>query len=167
MIRSHRTIKTMPQDKTPEETEDPRNETLKRSLEQNNIDYELDESGNVKATEQVISFLHSKEALRDPEKPVVVKTKEELGAPQEKEDPTPPREETHAGPARRNKPFRAGQKMFLLNILTEKEEDSKSIAIRATNVDEAKGIAQLKHMGEFPDVVIKSIEAHEEKGGAA
>ena len=152
---------------TQDEPQDPRNEALKRSLEQNNIDYELDESGNVKADEQVVSFLHSKEALRDPEKPVVVKTKEELGAPQEKEDPIPPREGTYTAPTRRNRSFRAGQKMFLLNILTEKEEDNKSIAIRATNVGEAKGIAQLKHMEEFPDVVIKSIEVHEEKGGAA
>lgn len=57
---------------------------------------------------------------------------------------------------------RAGLKTYLLNIICEGDAPDKSIAVRARNVDEAKGGAFLKHKNQFPDVVITDIEVHEE-----
>ncbi len=53
-------------------------------------------------------------------------------------------------------------KTYLLNVICEGEEPDKSIAVRATNLEEAKGGAFLKHSREFPEVVISDIEVHEE-----
>ena len=165
MLRSREQNKSMTHD-TPQ---DPRNETLMRSLETNNIPYELDESGNVKATRQVVSFLESKEALHDPDKPVVVKTKQELLSPEAPEAPEEPRPRPHMGgrgvrPQRAHlaQRARAGKKIFLLNIITEEGVEDRTIAVQAANVDEAKGVAQLKHQKEFPEVNIEDIEVHNE-----
>ena len=57
---------------------------------------------------------------------------------------------------------RKGLKTYLLNIICEGDAPDKSLAVRATNLEEAKGGAFLKHHREFPDVTITDIEVHEE-----
>lgn len=59
----------------------------------------------------------------------------------------------------------AGKK-FLLNVITEGDAPNKTIAVRASNVDEAKGGAFLRHHQEFPGVRIEDIEVHNESAAA-
>ncbi len=53
-------------------------------------------------------------------------------------------------------------KTYLLNVICAGESPDKSIAVRASNLEEAKGGAFLRHSREFPEVVISDIEVHEE-----
>jgi hypothetical protein len=64
--------------------------------------------------------------------------------------------------ARIERAIRSGLKTFLLNVICEGDHPDKSVAVRATNEDEAKGGAFLKHQRQFPDVKIEDIEVHEE-----
>ncbi len=56
---------------------DTATDKLKRALTEAGIPFELDDAGEVLASEEVVAYLNAKEALHDPENPVV-KTAEEL-----------------------------------------------------------------------------------------
>lgn len=62
-------------------------ETLARSLKAAGIPFEVDDDGNVKATPEVVEYLGRKEALHDPENPVIL-TKEEMEAGGRRKDLT-------------------------------------------------------------------------------
>lgn len=58
---------------------------------------------------------------------------------------------------------REGKKPYLVNIITEGEDENKSIAVSATTPRRAEAAAMLKHKRDFPDAEILDIEVHQEE----